>query len=70
MNITKQNRLTDIENKLVVTSGEREGGRGKIGVGEEEVQTIDTMYKINKLQGYIIQHKEYSQHFIITINGV
>ena len=24
----------------------------------------------NKLQGYIIQHGEYSQHSIITINGV
>ena len=24
----------------------------------------------NKLQGYIIQHGEYSQHCIITINGV
>ena len=30
----KTKRLTDIENKLVVTSGEREGGRGKIGVGD------------------------------------
>ena len=28
-----------------------------------------TMCKINKLQGYIIQHKEYSQSFITT-NGV
>ena len=28
----KTNRATDIENKLMVTSGEREGGRGKIGV--------------------------------------
>ena len=25
------------------------------------------MYKINKLQGYIVQHREYGQHFI-TIN--
>ena len=32
LNITKRNRLTDIENKLVVTTGEREGGRSKIGV--------------------------------------
>ena len=32
MNITKRNRLTDIENKLVVTSGVREVGRGKIEV--------------------------------------
>ena len=29
-----------------------------------------TMDKINKLQGYIIQHREYSQYFIITINRV
>ena len=25
------------------------------------------MYKINKLQGYIVQHREYSQYFIRTI---
>ena len=34
VNISKRNRLTDIENKLVVSSGERERGRGKIGVGD------------------------------------
>ena len=28
------------------------------------------MYKINKLQGYIVQHKEYSQYFTITIIGI
>ena len=33
MNITKKNRFTDIDNKLVVTSGERGVGRGNIGVG-------------------------------------
>ena len=38
-----RNWLTDDENKLVVTSGERDGGRGKIGVGDWEVPTI--MYK-------------------------
>ena len=31
---TTRNRLTDTENKLVVTSGEREMGRGKTGVGD------------------------------------
>ena len=34
-----RSRLTDIENKLVGTTGERVG-RGSIGVGEWEVQTI------------------------------
>ena len=30
----KTNSLADTENKLVVTSGEREEGRGKIGIGD------------------------------------
>lgn len=33
MNSNKKRRIIDIENKLVVTSGEREGERDKIGVG-------------------------------------
>ena len=32
MKITKKKQLTDIENELVVTSGEREAGRGEAGV--------------------------------------
>ena len=69
MTITEEKQTqTDIENKLVVTSGEGEGGRGTIGVRGSVVQT--TMYKINELQGYIVQHREYSQYFIVTINGV
>ena len=35
----------------------------------EDYGTQITICKINKLQGYIIQHKEYSQSFI-TGNGV
>ena len=31
MNITKQNRLNDTKNKLVITTGERERGKGKLG---------------------------------------
>ena len=41
----QKSKLTDIENKLVITSREREEGRGNIGVGYEEVQT--TRYTIN-----------------------
>ena len=40
----------------MVTSGEREVGRGKIGAGDLEVQT--TMYKISKVQRFIVQHRE------------
>ena len=48
----ERNRLTDMENKLVVTSAEKEWRSGKIEVGSSEVQT--TMYEINKLQGSIV----------------
>ena len=34
VNITKENRFTDIENKPVITSGERERRRGRIRLGE------------------------------------
>ena len=44
----------------MVTSGERKGGRDKIEVEDYEVQTI--MYKINQLQGYIVQHSKHSQN--------
>ena len=40
----------------MVTSGESETGRGKIGVGDEEIQT--TMDTTDKQQGYIKQHRE------------
>lgn len=46
---------------------EREGeeqGRGR----ELEAQTI--MCKINQLQGYVAQHREYRQHFTQTSSGV
>ena len=52
------------------TSGhqwERKRGMDKIRVGDKEVQTSMTK---NKLQGYIVQHKEYSQYFIINLNEV
>ena len=52
---------TDTKNKFVVTSGKREGMRSKIGEGESETQT--TMFEINNLQGYIVEHREYSQYF-------
>ena len=47
----------------------REGrGRAKIGVWDQEIQT--TMYKISKKQGCIIQHREYSQYFMVILYGV
>ena len=66
MNITERNRLIDIENTLMVTSGEREGGGAQNRGRRLRGQTIRC--KINRLQGYIVQHREYSQYFMITIN--
>ena len=37
---------------------------GKKGFRRLKVQTI--MYKINKVQGYIVQHRERNQYFITT----
>ena len=50
--------FSDIENELVVASGEKEERSGKMGVGAQEVQTAQ--HKINELQGSIAQHREYS----------
>lgn len=38
------------------------------GEGVQEIQT--TRYKITKLQGCNVQHKENSQYFIITVYAV
>ena len=54
LNVAKK-KFTNIEKKVVVTSGRREVERDRIGVGDEEVQT--PMNKINDLQGPIVQHR-------------
>ena len=46
-----------LKKQLEVTSGEIERRKGKLGIIDEEIQSIP--YKINKLQGYIVQHGEY-----------
>ena len=56
MNITKKKQTHRYREQTSGYQLGEERERGKIGVGDEEVQT--TMYKINKLQGYIIQHRD------------
>ena len=51
-----RNRLTEVENNLVVTSREREREEGHIGVRDKEMQIAT--YTINKEQGHIVQHRE------------
>ena len=55
-----------MENEGCISSRERKGMRGNIGVGN----WVQTIYKINNLQGYIVQHIKYSQYFIIILNGM
>ena len=51
------------------TSGYQWGDRrDKIGLRGQEVKT--TMYKIDRLQGYMVEHREYSHYFKITIDGI
>ena len=44
-------KLTDRENRLVVTSGESEDTGTRL-------RGTTTVYKINRQQGYIVQHRE------------
>ena len=68
MNITKKKQTHRYRKQISGYHWGGEGGRSKTGVVDSEVQTI--MYKINKLRGYIVQYREYSQNLIIIINGV
>ena len=59
----KKEADSDIENKLVVTSVER--GRGRMGWGNGRHKLLHK----RQIQGCIIQHRKYSQYFLITVNG-
>ena len=49
MYLQNRNRLTDIENRLVVAKAEGESGREGLGVWDEQMQTI--IYRTDKQQG-------------------
>ena len=49
-----RNRLTDIENKLVVTKEERTGGRNRLRVWNYQTTISETV----KQQGYTVWHRE------------
>ena len=55
MNISQnRNRLTDIENGLVIAKEEAGGERDGLGDWDQQMQTIT--YKIDKQQGSIVEH--------------
>ena len=60
VNITKRNILTDTENKLFITSGERGRGQSNMGVGHEELQTI--RYSIS-YRDILHNMGKYNQHY-------
>ena len=64
--LQNRNRLTGIENKLMVTKGER-GGRDKLGVWDLQIHTI--IYKIGKQQDLLYSSGNYTQYLVITYNG-
>ena len=55
----EEGEVSVLENKLVITNAKKEVGRDQTGVGNSEAQA--TMYKINKLQGCLVQHREQSR---------
>ena len=65
--MNKYNRNSQIQRRRGY-QWEKGRGRSKARVGDKEIQI--TMHKISKLQGYIVQHREYNQYFIITLNGI
>ena len=64
-NLKKHNKLVSITKKEADSQREQTSRyqRGE-GRGEVEYRGRGPMYKINKLQGYIVQHGEYNKYFI------
>ena len=53
---TEQNRLTDIENKVMITEGDSVEGGDKLGVQNQQIQTAT--YKLEKQEEATMQHRE------------
>ena len=71
---TNEYNKTESDSQIQRTNYWLPVGRGK-GEGAIEGQGIKRyelfiMYKRNKIQGYLVQHREYNQYFIITLNGI
>ena len=67
MNITKQNRLTDIENKPVAARGKREMGGGKIQVQGVKSCKLLCIKEISYRIYY--KHKKCNQYFVMLLNA-
>ena len=58
--------LTDLENKLTVTKGER-WGRDKLGVWDSQIHS--PIYKIDNQQGPAVYHRELYSIFCNNLYG-
>ena len=66
MNITKKNQAHRHKEQTMMVASEEGEVEDKIGAGLRN----RSYYIINKLQGCIVQHREYSQYFVVTISGI
>ena len=66
LNITKQKQTHKYREQTGVASGER-GRKGQY-TGRGLRGRSYNVY--SNLQGYIVQHEDYSEYFMITLNGV
>ena len=67
MNITEQKQTHRHRKQTSGYQQQKEQGRDQVVKGD---QALTTRYKINKTQGWNVQHTEYSQYFIITLNEI
>ena len=65
---SKTGRFTYVENKLVFTTGEREGARSKVEIWDLVIQA--TKYKREEKQRHTVQHSEFSHYFVTTFDIV
>ena len=64
--IYKTRRLTDVENKLVVTKGERQE-RDKLGVWDSQIQPLCIKQTNNK--DLLYNTGNYIKYLVLTYNG-
>ena len=66
MDMQNRNRLSDVENKLVVMKGEGEGGGANKGYGINKLLCIKQISN----KDILYSTEKYSHYFVITLNGV
>ena len=63
-----ENRLTDMETRLVVAK--REGKQGRVGLGIWDQQMQTNMSRMDKEQGPTVEHRNYIQYPVVNQDGI